>query len=382
MLFLGVIFTPKVPLFGLAAANTIFRLDTAVSILFSIASAIWIGRNKPILVVPLMVIFVLFIGVNNENNNLQIALLSAGYATIFVCSLLMAKNIGEQAFIKSEASKSFVDILLLLLAINSTGGMLSRLSGLKICQDVEYNSLDSTRCLFDEYGVAGAPYISGAFAVAIIIMATLQNKRTFQIIGVAMLMLSDSRAFAASFIPLILYLLIKSNFGKYKYILIIFGVLAIPFIETKTVSGFSSDQLGDQSYLMRLMIYYDYLEWLNASRLLIGSGANAFLEFAIQYDMPGHPDNLYIRLLSEIGVLGVAIFFAMILYGNKTIVKKKKEEKLRYFLYIIGLFVLGLAQESLMAVKAGHMLAFILGYLHGFRELHKRNVISIKGSNL
>lgn len=347
-------------MFGVDFAQTVFRLDTGVSIIFSLTCASWIIREKVSLLPILMLIFLLFFGPLNQNVAWIQALSSAIYATLFVSSLFVAKEIGALSGNLQIKNFQYLDLIFYFLVLNSVFAITSKFSGLTLCQNIEYSGIESTRCIIDEYGIAGAPYIFGAFSVALVILAAERKNLLVLFIGFASLILSDSRAFAASFIPLIIYLLLKSKFGAIKYILIFVGLVAIPFIETKTVSGFRGEQLTDHSFIMRFMIYEDFINWLDALKLLVGGGANAFLEFAVQYDMPGHPDNLYIRLIAEVGVVGVMLIFAPLFDKGKSI---KMQEGGKYVLYVLGLMVLGLAQESLLAVKSGHTLAFILGYL-------------------
>lgn len=365
LLLLAVIATPKIPLFGLDAAFTVVRLDTLVSIMFSMVSVIYLVINKPRVAALLLMMFLLYAGILNINSKFPAALLSAIYASSFTASLLVSMELGSISGKLKIGRWSLFNLVFFLVVINSFSGFLSLISGYEICRDVSYADVETSRCIFDRYGYTGAPYIFGAYAVSLVCMAAL--KRSFMFVGVGLLglVLSDSRSYFIAFMPIAFYLLIKSKLGWRVYLLSLVSLASLPFIDTKVVSGVGVEQLGDDSLGMRLIIFNDFMDWLDPIKISIGGGANAFFEFATQYGMPGHPDNVYVRIISEIGVLGLILFFSILGAHMFSKLKTTHTKNTPVLLFFMGLLLLGLGQESMLAVKSGHVLLFLLGVFSG-----------------
>jgi len=86
----------------------------------------------------------------------------------------------------------------------------------------------------------------------------------------------------------------------------LFDVLT-EFLTTRNVATVQQAFFTDPSILIRLQNWQVALEHWRASPLL-GDGLGAFLQYVRIYDMQGTPDGWYIRMLAEVGIVGLLAF--------------------------------------------------------------------------
>ena len=103
-------------------------------------------------------------------------------------------------------------------------------------------------------------------------------------------------------------------FNKFSFNFYIYLTL----IDLKALSILTSDLqtlISDPSLNVRLQNYFRYLEWLDVSKLLFGGGPLSYMSFSIQYEKPGPLDVLYLRLLSDFGIVA-SLFFLFYLASS------------------------------------------------------------------
>lgn len=106
----------------------------------------------------------------------------------------------------------------------------------------------------------------------------------------------------------------------------------------------------DPSIGMRLQNWTVALEHWRRSPLL-GDGLGAFLEYVRIYDKPGTPDGWYIRMLAELGIVGLLAFVLMIgclLWVLLRAYREIEEPLPRAIVYAAALTVIATATDALL----------------------------------
>ena len=129
----------------------------------------------------------------------------------------------------------------------------------------------------------------------------------------------------------------------------LFGLLrdTLTTMDVETVQRAFFD---DPSIAMRLQNWTIALEHWRRSPVL-GDGLGAFLEYVRIYNMPGTPDGWYIRLLTELGIVGLLAFVLLIGYLLWILLRayRKIEEPLpRAIVYAAALTVIATATDALL----------------------------------
>lgn len=235
------------------------------------------------------------------------------------------------------------------------------------------------------YGIFGMPY-SFALFISLTFFALLFLGCRFSPVAFLLFILAilfgDSRVvFGLSlFLALAYFYYVGYNSGRLfiymmssTLLLVLMGCVALYlFPDNKAVSIFitllNGDLLSDPSLSMRLVNYVNYMEWLDVSRLFFGGGVLAHLEYSTQYGMPGPLDVLFLRVLTEYGLVGLVFFvmsFFLILVNSFLI-----SVRLGYCMssLLIFLFVYSFFNEGMFALKVGHLVFLVLGLLFWGRD--------------
>lgn len=288
------------------------------------------------------------------------------YSVFFIIQWIIYFDIGLK-FARCEQLYR-LKFLLFCLFLNSLIAFASRFTGVRFCSEYLHGSILTSPCFLDEYGLSGAPYVFGAHSIALLVLSFLLQRHSYFFLGFISLVFGDSRAFFAAFIPSIFVGLFQSSSTR----AILFLIVLVPFIflaagDTKVMNGFSADQFFDRSLGMRLDTWSNFLDWIDVKRLLFGNGFAAYLDFSVQYGQPGPADSLYIRLISEIGLVGFFIFLFSVIWR---VYRVHLRFTIFAFLFILGVLILGLVQESHLASKSGQIIAFLSGLI--FIRLDRR----------
>jgi hypothetical protein len=220
--------------------------------------------------------------------------------------------------------------------------------------------------LLNKYGLFYGPYIYAVYLGASLIFTFYIKKINYLyiIIIIVGLLYSDSRSIGWLFIAFYFFLLLKDNFKNIIPVtLVIFwiGNALSNKMALKNIINISADP----SFGMRKVNYYNYIDWISIDKVLFGGGFQSFLEFSNQYGSPGPIDNLFLRLLAEIGFFGFILFLVF----NYIVIKKSYQlfsysgvvycKSYNIKLEIIGLIAvimaIGFFQESLLVPRSGHM---------------------------
>ena len=239
--------------------------------------------------------------------------------------------------------------------------------------DIAVN-INSNHNLSFRYGVFNQHF---AFATSIVICyCTLKifgaSSTALGMIFWCGLLLSGSRGILLAVILVTIFEKIDFRSIKLKNVLISFAFLAIvaglltTFRDNANIiraldlmqlliesSGDIVLLASDPALNVRLENAYNYVNhvqtidkgWLY---ILIGGGPYNFLDYSVQFGKPGHFDNTYLRLISEFGLISIAVFFGMLLY----LIIKVPETVSLVGILLIG----GLVSEAAFTAKVGHLL--------------------------
>jgi len=241
------------------------------------------------------------------------------------------------------------------------------------------------------YGVFNQHF---AFASALVVsyFFLFINKRTdllTSILFFGALILSGSRGLIVG----VLISILLANFNILKNIKIyLMGLIIVPLfvlamiyffpenihlkrlILTYDVLIYAADDIAsiltDPAFSMRvsnMYAYFDHIGHISNSALyvIIGGGPYTFLDYSIQFGKPGHFDNLYFRVLSEYGLLALAIMSAIILYNIRN----------NYLLkwYIVAMLIGAVVSEAMVTLKVGHLFFLTLLFYRNNNEKYTQN---------
>ena len=365
MLALSIV-VPRLPLVPIGLLGLI-RLDHLIIILTlpAIIYKILLVRLYFILAVIFTIIFTF-----GENTYESFGhSVGAIYSILFIIQCIIFVELGGKLAHARDLKK--IKIIYFALLISVSVGFVSRFTGFRMCSEYLHGNIVTSPCWLDQYGFSGAPYVFGAHAVGFMFISLILLRMFPYLVGLISLILGDSRAYFGAFVPASIWQLMKAKLSIAVFLPLALPGILLTFSNVKAIKGFTLSALTDRSLGMRLDNYANFMEWLTLKRLLFGDGYAAYLDFAVQYGQPGHPDNLYIRVISEIGVIGLAAYFLAVV---TVFLKLKLRLSMLTLIFILGVLVLGLVQESHLANKSGQMLGFLLG-LSFINLKNKRRVL-------
>lgn len=224
--------------------------------------------------------------------------------------------------------------------------------------------------VFPKYGIFNLPY---AFALIVstfflLVMAGIIRVSKIELLFLILsIIYSESRV---SFGAFIVSSFIVASWNVRTLYLISFPLIFIyilTLIDLKALSILTSDLqtlISDPSLNVRLQNYFRYLEWLDVSKLLFGGGPLSYMSFSIQYEKPGPLDVLYLRLLSDFGIVA-SLFFLFYLASsfirNIKIFFQKRSAPMAIIIFFI---MYSFFNEGLLVIKSGHlaMLIFAISF--------------------
>lgn len=213
--------------------------------------------------------------------------------------------------------------------------------------------------LLGRYGTFGMPFKFGLFLILLTFLISgkiiKSNILIFLLIAVGILS-SDSRISLACF-ALVLFFINSGSF----YSLLFLSPIALLISSPKMLELFNSAQsIGeDGSFLMRIVNFQNYLDWLNAYNFTLGQGALAFLEFGTAYGKPGPLDILSVRLFSEFGIPITVIAFIMFVSFLYRVFN------LKFFMaFMLFFLAYSFFNEGVIALRTGNLFWFVLGIFY------------------
>jgi hypothetical protein len=383
-LFWASLWVPRAPFLGVESG--LLRLDHLLTLSLGLCSfVVSIRAGKYALFLVSIVLAGLYISPTPTLNTVigsvySVLLLYAIIGSFFLGSFHHFNNSNGDAF--SSLHQRLLQPWTLIWA-NIIISIFSIITNLTVCLSVTYgieNSVQDGRCLIDRYGLMGAPYIYSTLLPLSIACIQFTKGNLSLLPPLYFLATGDSRALSVPFIPFYLYTILKSSsiFSLRFHLktLLGFGLMAAILVvssifQFKNISGISQGaSLFDHSWQMRLDIYENFRVWLTTTKLLFGDGFQAYFQFATQYGFISRADNLYIRVISETGLVGLLIYLITYLFPEKFSVKsisshrKPFQQRITRLLFISAVCIAGLGQESLLAVKSAQIMAFSYGLLY------------------
>lgn len=360
-LILAIILIPRIPIAPLGYGELSIRVDGVASALVGIL-ALFVLSKRLSIILFLTILFLIYI------HDAGSVILSAGLFFQVISIILLPVLFGyfnKKNINFYELSRgSLAPVIIFYALLNIIIAVLSRYSSFEYCVD----SLSNTGCV-GSYGFLDRPYVFSVFIGVAFVLVCAGTRFSYinALILLFGLLISDSRAIAV--VMLILGAVVYFQFQRISlakllsfFVAAVILLMAVMLGEGKmSLENATFDEV-DPSWLMRLHNIDLYMEWLDLSKLTIGGGALAFYQFSDAYGQPGPVDNLYIRLASEIGVIGVVIL--MFLYLQPLLrCSINRRRNLTFISYVVAVSFISVFQESLIVPRAGHVLVLLGIYL-------------------
>lgn len=353
LLILGILM-PRLPVFSLGLLG-VLRLDHLV--IAAAAPLVFVKILSSLKYSGVFSLLLLLFMVGSSTFQSPAFIIGAVYSVIFIVQCVIYFEIATKIIRFNELT--ILRNVFYALGFNLLIGFLSRISNFRLCSEYLNGSVSTTPCYVDQYGLSGAPYVFGAHAVAFMFICLLLRHGSAYILGLLSLVLGDSRAFFGAFMPASFLQYLKTRLGIVGIIVLMFTpVIFVYHSSVKVIQGFAPKALLDRSLGMRLENFENFIDWLTLKRVMLGNGYASYLDFAVQYGQPGHPDNLFIRAISEFGLIGclVVVLTLLRIYLNSGL-----RVGIIGLTVVLGILALGFVQESHLANKSGQILAFVAG---------------------
>ena len=355
------VFSPRIPFIEVPGGTSDFRLDVLALFLLFIFMGInflrsldknFINSQKAILICFTSYLLIIF---TFRSNPFYAIFQIFWYASIFYIFYFI-KEIFNQG-----REKDLFRYLRIFIFLNVS----THLYGI-LAQSYDLPSYDILQT-FPKYGIFNLPY---AFALIIstylllVINGTIKiSKIEFLLIFLAVL-LSESRVSFGAFL-LCSFIVASWNIRLiYLFSIPIIFIYLITLIDLKTLSILSSDIqaiISDPSLNVRLQNYFRYLDWLDPMKLLFGGGPLSYMQFSIQYEKPGPLDVLYLRIISDFGIvtfLFIICFLILKFLKNIKIFFNQRSAPLAIIIFFI---MYSFFNEGLLVIKSGHLAVLIFG---------------------
>ena len=228
------------------------------------------------------------------------------------------------------------------------------------------------------YAFLYQPYLFAIFIGFSILTLVYKNtvlSKIALIFLVAFLLQSNSRIIIIAILVLIMFVA-----SRRTIIFLIFSVFCIsivfPPMKLLTLLGSYSSNAqslsSDGSWLMRYTTFMNFYEWLNLKLLLLGKGYRAFEEFSFPYGEPGPPDMLFVRIISEIGILGLIFMMSGFIY----IATSGYHNKFNVIVFTSTIFLMSSVQESWYAAGSGHVLSILFVAFGVFANKNRKSYLN------
>lgn len=356
--FLLIVCLPRIPLMESGVSASVIRADTLLSVILGLLLFFSISLKKQYLLLFLLISAIL-VFFSTGNYSLP------AFLYVFMLLSLMYPFQFLRTCTAEQAKKLFAVMNFAAIG-NIIVALVSRAYDQSICIN-SGPSLEQVNCVIGSYGFSSQPYVFATIiATSLIIYLLFSSKISYVTLFIYFvgLGISDSRSIAFLLTIAALYLLLKRSGVKF-FIIITLALAGMMLVGGKMSVAYTAN-LGasDPSWLMRAENIYNYIQWLDVTKLLLGGGFLAFLQFSFQYGVPGPLDMLYFRVLSEVGVLGFflcsCIFFVQVNRSTESQYIKfmvpRYVAKNAFLIYFLSLLSVGLFHEVLLVPKAGHMI--------------------------
>lgn len=222
--------------------------------------------------------------------------------------------------------------------------------------------------VFGKYGTFGMPFKFGLFCISSLLIINIfnSNKNLILLFLIFAVLTSDSRISIISF--LLILFVARPLWMPVLVLMLPLSIILSPKLFILLTDGIFTF-FTDPSLLMRIINIQNYISWVDVTSFLLGGGALVFLEYSVQYGKPGPLDFLFLRLLSEFGIL---IFLIIILKFFK-ILKSFPGGVLHLIAIVTALIFYSLFNEGIIALRSGNYFFAILAMLTGLTS--RKNTI-------
>tara|TARA_B100000900_G_C20601770_1_gene725964 strand:- start:7200 stop:8384 length:1185 start_codon:yes stop_codon:yes gene_type:complete len=378
VLFVMILYSPRIVLFRIPEISSILRVDTVLTFILGAVGIIYMMRDKYPKRFYLIIIYIV-LALSSTIFGFSIFLASS----LLYISLFMSYMIGNKV-ISYYGSKKVWNFILKFVAFNCIVHLFSIFTGLSYNDGIENIGGDSGYIIIlGKFGILSAPY---NFVVVVGLTWLINFYITKKILSpislllIFSLILSESRSGFGILILILVFELfifgkIKNKIYSFFTFIPILIFLFTGVITIKALSVFQNlDLFNDPSILMRLLNFESWIDWLTIKKLFFGGGAQMFLEFSTQYGYPGPTDVLLLRVLSEVGLVGLVLIFYFIIFNKNKKLKKNKLTRVFYYC-VFWMFLLGFFNESMMSIKGGQYFWFLLGLLKSDFKIENFNFI-------
>tara|TARA_Y200000002_G_scaffold54048_1_gene39498 strand:- start:2235 stop:3347 length:1113 start_codon:yes stop_codon:yes gene_type:complete len=233
--------------------------------------------------------------------------------------------------------------------------------------------------IFPKYGIFNLPYAFALITGTFFLLAIRGTVKISKIEGFFLLLAifySESRV---SFGAFIISSFIVASWHLRAFYLVslpLIYIYVLSFIDLKALSILSSDfqtLITDPSLNVRLQNYYRYVEWLDIPKFLFGGGPLSYMEFSKHFtvDKAGPLDVLYLRVLSDFGIVASLFFIAYLsaaFIKNIKVFLHKRSAPMSILIFFI---IYSFFNEGLLVIKSGHIA--ILIFAISFWDLKDKN---------
>lgn len=357
-----VLAVPRLPLVPVGLGELSLRLDGLFTFLLGLTVYILLIRYSLLSFFAASVILILYSAGDVSlliSASLALQIISIAFLPVILVGIKIRRP-NRFAYTFDKAVRYFV----LFGIFNAVLAISSRLVGVDYCFAPEVY----LACI-GSYGVLDRPYLYAVVIGAALCISLARQKPQLVAGGILMLglLISDSRSIAAAFMVFAFIAgFLRARTATVRGTLAALFLLAVIIVSTGEGKLSFRGQVGneevDPSWQVRLANIEKYVDWVDPKRIFVGGGALAFYEFSVQYSVAGPADNLYVRLLSEIGIFGIMALLAP--YWDSRLFRRTRARSsfLLYLLVALLLFI-STYHESLVIAKSGHSIVLLGMYI-------------------
>ena len=359
--FILFIFSPRIHFFQIPGSTSDLRLDI-ITMLFFGALYFFINfsnfiRAKKVSVTWLVYILLIYISIIYilvSRNSIYAIFQIFWYMTMLFAFFLSQKLVINFSF---EKAIYFVRIFININALmHLTDTINWRVFGNERIGDLAYGFFEIP-----------SPFalVLGCYTI-ITLMGKFRITKVEKFVLLSALLFSESRIGAGAFI---LTMVVLSRYKIWFMLLATFAYFSLFFIDSylKALSflTLTIDKVSqDPSLLMRGDNFNAMTQWWESAQTMwLGGGVLSHMDYSIQFGKPGPLDSLYLKMLSDFGLISFILFIvvvATLLINNSHLIKLNFVEIISPIMFVA---IYSLVNEGLVSVKSGHLVFFLVGLI-------------------
>jgi hypothetical protein len=207
--------------------------------------------------------------------------------------------------------------------------------------------------------------VLGCYTI-IVLMSKFRITKVERFVLLSALLFSESRIGAGAFI---ITMVVLSRYKIWFMLLATFTYFSLFFIDSylKALSflTLTIDKVSqDPSLLMRVDNFNAMTQWWESAQTMwLGGGVLSHMDYSIQFGKPGPLDSLYLKMLSDFGLISFILFIvvvATLLINNSHLIKLNFVEIISPIMFVA---IYSLVNEGLVSIKSGHLVFFLVGLI-------------------